>query len=377
VSKNAAKPIPPQVTLTSKDGQKVLIFSGAWVILAIKSAIEALKTLDSSQFRQAELKIHFTDDFSCDTAGAWTLAKFLETAPVSESHRPQIPKEMSQYFGKTFSFPPDLKGPIVTGVLEGIGRSTVNFARTGRDIISFLGETVTHIYDAIVHKHGFRWATVAYLIEMVGLRAVPIICLISILVGAVLAYQGTTQLEKFGAPSLTVDFLTISLLREISVLLTSIIVAGRSGSSFTAQIGTMALNEEIDAIRMMGLNPFYVLVIPRVLALTISLPILVLVSMLLGGVGGMIVVRSMVGIPYGEFWSLFQAAVHKTTFWTGMCKAPIFALIIALIGCYRGLQVRGSAESVGIMTTRSVVESVFLVIVCDGILSIFFTALDW
>lgn len=367
----------PQVTLTKKEDQSSLVFSGEWLTLTLASVLNTLRQLKADLSQQSHLTIQFERDFSCDTAGAWAIAKFLDKIKLSPVQKKQIPAIISGYLDKDFKFPPEPDSISITGILEEIGRSVVNFGQSGRDTVGFLGQTVTNAYNIIVYKYGFRWTTVAYFIDMAGLRAVPIVSLISLLIGAVLAYQGVSQLERFGASSFTVDFLAISLLREISVLLTSIVVAGRSGSSFAAQIGTMSLNQEIDAIRMMGLNPFHVLVIPRVIALMISLPLLVLVSILLGGIGGMIVVNNTVGISYGEFWSLFQGAVQKTTFWTGMSKAPLFALIIAVIGCYRGMQVKGSAESVGIMTTRSVVEAIFMVIVCDAVMSIFFTIMDW
>jgi phospholipid/cholesterol/gamma-HCH transport system permease protein len=234
---------------------------------------------------------------------------------------------------------------------------------------------VTRLW-AVVSQRILRWVSIYYHIDVVGWRAIPIIGLISFLIGAVLAYQGINQLARFGAQIYTVDFLAVSVLREIAVLITSIVIAGRSGSAFTAQIGTMALNQEIDAIRVLGLSPMDVLVLPRVLALLVSLPLLVFFSMIMGLLGGMMLCFLIIDLSPLQFWIGVNKALSPSTFWVGISKTPLFAVIIALVGCFRGMQVSGSAESVGLMTTRSVVESIFLVIVFDALLSILFSSLD-
>jgi phospholipid/cholesterol/gamma-HCH transport system permease protein len=164
-------------------------------------------------------------------------------------------------------------------------------------------------------------------------------------------------------------------LREIAVLLTAIVIAGRSGSAFTAQLGTMALNQEIDAIRMLGLNPILVLVIPRLIAITVCLPLLVFFAMIMGLLGGMVVTMVIIDVTPLQFITHFQRSISLSSFWVGMSKAPLFAILIGLVGCYRGFQVKGSAESVGRMTTQSVVESIFLVMICDAFMSILFSYL--
>ncbi|MBW8309611.1 MAG: ABC transporter permease [Candidatus Paracaedibacteraceae bacterium] len=377
MSKDNKTQMAPQVDFQATDEEKSLVFSGGWTTLTIAPLLDRLDEIKLNKLKISDLKIQFDETFSCDMAGAWIIAKFLESLNLSEKQQKNLPRMIRNLIEKRFDFPVEEEALSVSNFLKEIGRVTVELIHNAKNITGFLGQTLVNISHTFIARQGFRWSGVAYFIDVVGLRAMPIISLISLLIGAVLGYQGINQLEKFGASIYAVDFLAVSLLREISVLLTSIVVAGRSGSSFTAQIGTMSLNQEIDALRMMGLNPFHVLVIPRVFALIISLPLLVLTSIMMGGVGGMIVVRATIGIPYGEFWSLFQGAIHKTTFWTGMSKAPLFALIIGIIGCYRGMQVKGSAESVGLMTTRSVVESIFMVIICDAIMSIFFTSMDW
>lgn len=369
--------LAPSLQYHADDPENGLVFSGHWVMLTLDDGLMVFENYQSRLLNLKGLTIRFDANFIHDSAGAWIIAKFLKNFNLSSDEKKSLPEIISNFMDKSFEFPKEECDISFDAFLSDIGRSATQIGKNFYDSVEFFGQSIVHIYETILYKYGFKWATASYFIEAVGLKAIPIISLISLLIGAVLAYQGVTQLERFGASSYAVDFLAISLLREISVLLTSIVVAGRSGSAFTAQIGTMALNEEIDAIRMMGINPFHVLIIPRIIALLISLPVLVLISMLCGGIGGMIVVRGYTGMPYGAFWNSFQAAASHTTFWTGMSKAPLFALIIAVIGCYRGMQVKGSAESVGIMTTRSVVESIFMVIICDAVMSIFFTAMDW
>ena len=203
----------------------------------------------------------------------------------------------------------------------------------------------------------------------------PIVCLLSFLIGVVLAFQGADQLRRFGAEIFTVNLLTLSVLREIGVLMTAIMLAGRSGSAFTAQIGTMQVNEEVDALRTLGLDPVEVLVIPRILALLISLPILTFLSDVMGILGGALMAVAVLDLTLSQFLRQLEEAITLTHFLVGMVKAPFFAYIIGIVGCYEGLRVSGSAESVGRMTTKSVVESIFLVIIADALFSILFSVL--
>jgi phospholipid/cholesterol/gamma-HCH transport system permease protein len=259
--------------------------------------------------------------------------------------------------------------------LDRIGHAAVIFGDTALNLLGFFGEILVTGIHAIKSRMGIRWVSIFRHVEEIGLKALPIIGLISFLIGVVLAYQSINQLRRFGAELYTIDFLGISILREIAVLLTAIVIAGRSGSAFTAQIGTMALNQEIDAIRMLGLNPILVLVIPRLLAMLVCLPILVFFAMIMGLLGGMMMVGFLIDVTPLQYTRHFQHAVTLSAFWVGMSKAPLFAILISLVGCFRGLQVKGSAESVGRMTTQSVVESIFLVIVCDALMSILFSYL--
>src|SRR5436190_1136502 len=211
--------------------------------------------------------------------------------------------------------------------------------------------------------------------EQVGVNAMPIVGLLSFLIGVVFAYQGADQLRRFGAEIYTVNLLGIAILRELGVLLTAIIIAGRSGSAFTAQIGTMQVNEEIDALRTLGLNPIEVLVVPRVLGLVLTLPLLVVYADFMGLLGGCLMSWASLGILIPTFLDQLHSAIGLWTFWVGVIKAPFFAAIIALVGCYEGFNVARSADSVGRLTTQSVVEAIFIVIVADSAFSILFSLL--
>jgi len=211
--------------------------------------------------------------------------------------------------------------------------------------------------------------------EVAGLDAMPIVGLLSFLIGVVMAYQGADQLRRFGAEIYTVNLLGISILRELGVLLSAIIIAGRSGSAFTAQIGTMQVNQEIDALRTLGLDPVEVLVLPRVLGLVLTLPLLVFYADFMGLIGGGLMSWATLGIGAPAFLEQLRSAITEWTLWVGVIKAPFFAAIIAMVGCYEGFNVSGSADSVGRLTTQSVVESIFLVIVADAAFSILFSML--
>jgi phospholipid/cholesterol/gamma-HCH transport system permease protein len=217
-----------------------------------------------------------------------------------------------------------------------------------------------------------RLTSLVFHMEEVGLNALPIVGLMAFLLGVVLAFQGASQLLRFGAEVFVVNLVGISLLREIGVLMTAIIVAGRSGSAFTAQIGSMKVNQEVDALQAMGLDPIHVLVVPRLLALVVTLPLLAFFADVLGLLGGGLMAWIVLDISPGTFAERLPEAVSLWSFWVGIIKAPFFAFLIAMIGSYEGFKVEGSATSLGQRTTRAVVESIFLVIAVDAAFSVFF-----
>ncbi len=264
---------------------------------------------------------------------------------------------------------------MVHALISNLGEGTIaRFADAGA-LLSFLGQTVIGFFDLIRKPAELRPIAIVYHMQKTGLEALPIVGLLSFLIGVVLAYQGSDQLARFGAQIFTVNLVGIAVLREMGVLITSIIVAGRSGSAFTAQIGTMKVNQEVDAMRTIGLNPMFVLAMPRVIALTLVLPLLTFYANIMGLLGGGVMAWSLLDITPRQFIEQLSGALQLTTFWVGMIKAPIFGFIIALVGCYEGLQVSSNAESVGLRTTRAVVEAIFLVIVLDALFSILFSVL--
>ncbi len=260
--------------------------------------------------------------------------------------------------------------------LEAIGRASMEGYKSALEFLAFIGETCVALFYSILSPRRLRWTALLNVVESAGSRAIFIIGLLSFLIGMVLVYQMGLQLRNYGATIYVADILGVSLLREFSPLLTAIIIAGRTGSAFTAQIGTMKVNEEIDALRTFGLSSTELLLLPRMLALIIVLPLLTVVSEITGVVGGMLVSKSMLQIPYTSFIDRFQEAIPLKTYVLGMIKVPIFATIIAMVGCFQGLKVSGSAESVGQRTTVSVVHSIFLIIVADAAMSIVYSWYD-
>ncbi len=261
------------------------------------------------------------------------------------------------------------------GIAESVGRTVFDVGDEARGLVGFLGLIVTRFGRLIRHPSRLRTTSIVFHAEQTGLNAVPIVCLLSFLVGIVIAYQGAVQLRQFGADLFVVNLIGISVLRELGILVTAIILAGRSGSAFTAQIGTMKVNQEVDAMGTIGLDPVEALVVPRLIALLITFPLLTFLANIAGIGGGALMAYVILDIDLGTFIRQFQSDVAIGHLWAGLVKAPVFAFTIAMVGCYQGLRVTGSAESVGILTTKSVVQSIFLVIVLDAVFSIVLS--DW
>lgn len=254
-----------------------------------------------------------------------------------------------------------------------LGKSTVENVKTLVQALSFLGEVTVIMGGLLRHPSRIRFVTLVDLIHKVGVSALPIVGLISFLIGIVLVYQGADQLRRFGAEIFTINLLVVSALRELGILLTAIVVAGRSGSAYTAQLGFMKLNQEIDALQVLGFNTFEVLVIPRILALVITLPLLTFFSDMMALLGGGVTSYFLLGIGPADFSQHMLLSLKPWTFWVGVIKAPFFAFFIALISCFEGMRVSGGAERVGHHTTQAVVESIFLVLVLDALFSIVFS----
>ncbi len=266
------------------------------------------------------------------------------------------------------------------GFVAALSRLGQRVHENGREVVSllsFIGENLSKLVRMVREPSRFRLTATVFHMEQVGLDAVPLVVLLSYLVGAVIAFLGSTILRDFGAEIYVVELVSIAFLREFAVLLTAIVLAGRTASAFTAQIGAMKSREEIDAIRTLGLDPIDLLVIPRLLALLVMLPLLTFIAMLAGLAGGVTVGAFDLGIPPQMYIARMHETLELRHFLVGMSKAPVFALVIGLIGCLEGLQVQGTAQSVGERTTSSVVQAISLVIIIDALAALWFMNMDW
>ncbi len=261
--------------------------------------------------------------------------------------------------------------------LVDLGRGIVDRARSGYEALSFGGATLAAAASAWRGVKGLRLASVVRHVHETGVQAVPVVAVIAFLISVISGYIGAQQLQPYGAEIYTVDLITIGVLRELGVLLTAIMVAGRTGSAYAAELGVMQLNDEVDALESMGMNPYEVLVLPRVLGLVIALPLLTVVADAMGIAGGALLTSYLLDLPWAQFLARLDASVADTTFWAGMVKAPVFGLLIALTGTLRGLQVRDSSRELGRLTTVAVVQSIFLVIFADALFAVFFLEIDF
>jgi phospholipid/cholesterol/gamma-HCH transport system permease protein len=362
-------------------GALTLAATGAWLVATVGELDQRLKALKLPQHARVTLDLAGVERL--DTAGAWLLLR-TERDLVARGNEVSI-ENVQPLFGPLFdqvraggSALPEHPTPphhTVTGFLARIGEITVGIGYRAYNVLSFFGLVCITTVSLLRHPRRLRLTALVAQMEQTGVNAVPIVGLLAFLIGIVLAYQGADQLRRFGAEIYTVDLLAVGILRELGVLLTAIIIAGRSGSAFTAQLGTMRVNEEVDALVTLGLDPVEVLVLPRLFALFLTLPMLTLFANFMGLLGGFLMAWAVLGINTPQFLGELHYALSAWTFWIGIIKAPFFAAIIALIGCYEGFNVARSAESVGRQTTLSVVESIFLVIVTDAVFSIIFSIL--
>ncbi|HXH03003.1 MAG TPA: MlaE family lipid ABC transporter permease subunit [Candidatus Competibacteraceae bacterium] len=365
-------PISPARIEIARDGIRC---RGAWTVAGIEGLEGRLALVD---WPLGSFTLDGSAIEALDTTGALQLARLLEQlaeqgraarlvglAPADQALL-ELVQERRHEAGQR---PPP---PVGEGFLAGLGRQSVAHLINARDFLAFIGEVSTVIARTLAQPWRLRGRALLAVIESAGVNALPILALLTFLMGVVIAYQGGQQLKYYGANIFIVELVCLTMLRELAPLLTAIIVAGRTGSAFTAEIGTMRVTEEVDALRTIGISPLEILVLPKLGALLIALPLLALFADFVSVFGGMVMAQFLLGVTFAEFLDRVPQAVSLTSFLIGIGKAPVFAAIIALVGCYQGFQVQGGADSVGRQTTVSVVQSIFLVIVADAFFSVLF-----
>ncbi|CAN5386207.1 MlaE family lipid ABC transporter permease subunit [soil metagenome] len=351
---------------------------GDWNLPNIKDIDRSIQKLE---FPARDLTIDAADIGYMDTAGAWRLQNLINK--LTSSHHDITLQGMTtaqqcllDIVAKNLSNKtPSVEKPSMT-TLALIGKSSIQLYWQIQKWLGFIGELFLVGVAIVTHPKRQQWRAVFTNIERSGYRALPIIGFLSFLIGVVLTYEMGLQLRYYGANIFIVNFLGIAILREFAPLMTAIIIAGRSGSAFTAQLGTMQVNEEIDALKTMGIHPADRLIWPKIIGLMLAMPLLTVWSDIFGILGGMIMAKNILAIGYVDFLHQFPRVVTTTSFMIGMIKAPVFAVIISMVGCFQGLQVRGGADSVGWHTTKSVVQALFLIILMDAVFAIWLSWYD-
>jgi phospholipid/cholesterol/gamma-HCH transport system permease protein len=374
---------PPQVTaVVTELSPQELALSGRWTARGAGRIAQQLNALRPA--RSVPVVADGAQIEAMDSAGAWLLQKLMqrmrkEGIEVSlRGLRPEFTKLMDAVAAQVAdqASQPAVAAPPTPSALERLGRGAWPMIEEIIALLTFVGETAIALAESVLSPRSIRWRPILFNIRRAGFDALPIVGLLAFLLGVVVAYQGADQLRLYGANIFVADLVGISMLREFAPLITAIIVAGRSGSAYAAQIGTMQVTEEIDAMRTLGICPQEMLVLPKLIALVIALPLLTVFADVLGVIGGMLMAQSQLEVGYVEFIDRLAKAIVLSTFLVGIGKAPVFALIIVIVGCFQGFRTRGGADSVGRQTTRSVVQSIFLVIVADALFSIVFSTLD-
>jgi len=371
---------------SAKPGEWVL--GGAWTVQGLGELAKASTAPGASA---APTVLDGAQLTALDSAGAWVLQRWLRAAtPNAKAAATDVPAdvpadipELRAWPARALGLMQQLRGTAVRPVapveqhstLQRLGRTAAGAGQQALAFLAFLGQVALAIAGSLRHPQRIRWRSVLHEIEIGGFDALPIIGLTSFLLGVVVAYQGADQLRHYGANVFVVELVGYAMLREFAPLIGAIIIAGRSGSAHAAQIGTMVVTEEIDAMRTIGIDPIERLVLPKIFALVIALPLLTVFGDLTGVFGGMVMARAQLEIGFGEFIDRFGRVMQGSALLIGVGKSLVFALIIVLVGCFQGFRTRGSADSVGRQTTLSVVQAIFLVIVVDALFSVAFNLL--
>jgi len=364
------------LSLTQSPDQIEITSINHWNIYNLKAIEKELQTFFKTlQHKSIVWNVGLVESF--DSAGVILFRKYylllIQTHNVKIIGYSDKQKRMYDLLEKhSDSATISIKKP---NIIYRMGKESVEYIQGSREFLEFLGHTSMAFISSLRHPKNIRLKEMSYYVHISGINALPIIALTAFLVGLVIAYQSAVQLSKFGADIFIADMIGISITRELAPMISAIVIAGRSGSSYTAQIGAMKITEEISAMKTMGFDPYYFLVLPRIFALMIAMPLLIFFADVVGIFGGMVVANIELGISYEQFITRLQSALSPTHFLIGILKAPFFAVIIATISTFRGFQVSSNTESIGHYTTKSVVNAIFFVIVCDALFSIFFTGI--
>lgn len=372
---------PEWTARTGADDRVILSANGSWTIAAVAALDKRVKATSLNGARHAELDLSGVTRL--DTAGAWLLyrtrrdfaAAGVDAAFTGVDARYTPLLDLVEQADLAHPEIERVRPNPILVVVNRIGKAMCDAGAEAVNLLNFLGLTIVTLLRVLVRPRRMRIVSLVNQMEQTGLNAVGIVGLLLFMIGVVLAFQSAEQLRKFAAEILTADGLAILVLREIGVLIAAILIAGRSGSAFTAEIGMMKVNEEVDALRTTGIDPVEVLVLPRINALFITLPLLTFFANVAALAGGTIMSVATLDVTYTQFVRQLADAMTLKNFLVGMVKAPVFAFLIGLVGCYEGLQVGGSAESIGRLTTKSVVESIVLVILADATFSVVFSFL--
>ena len=325
------------------------------------------------------LTIDLTEVDKIDTVGAWLVHRAVRDRGArvvgASTGTCKLLDQVADADHPTRVYPEERSGPV--RVIAEIGEATVDAGRTVIGLLGFLGAVLIGFASIVRRPKKFRLNAVVQRFDLVGVRALGIIGLMTFLIGVVIGQQGAVQLQQFGAEVYTINLIGRITVRELATLMTAIMVAGRSGSAFAAQLGTMKITEEIDAMRTIGVSPTEALIVPRILAAVVMMPLLSFYAMIMSLLGGGIYVWIDLGIPPLTYIQRLQEVVPLSDLWVGLIKAPVFGFIIALAGCLQGMQVEGNSEEVGTRTTAAVVQAIFLVIVLDAVFAVFFSQVGW
>jgi phospholipid/cholesterol/gamma-HCH transport system permease protein len=375
------------VSLEQKEeaGKLVLAAAGRWISSFAGQAEDLIEKVERKRAKSKSVAIDASHIDQLDTTGAWLLERMrrdfegkgasAEIVGLDPRYKILLDEIKQTNTGKDAEEEHDQNA--VENTLGYVGELVVGFTRDTAEFVQFLGGVIVSFGRVLVRPWTFRLTSIVHHLDRVGFRSIPIIVLILFLIGGILAQQGIFHVRKFGAETFVVDMVGILVLREVGVLITSIMLAGRSGSAYTAELGSMKMREEVDALRVMGRDPMEILILPRMIALVIALPLLTFIGSMAALLGGMVVASLYGGFTPEIFTERLRDSISWSTFWVGMIKAPFMGAVIGLVACVEGLRVQGSAESLGEHTTASVVKSIFLVIVLDGAFAIFFASIDW